>query len=328
MNTIISSTYNNSEFLEFIKNLNPKTGEYTLAHNPVIPKLLQRIFGYSPCYIRYVDDETGELIGFMNGVTFNGKFISMPHFSYGGVACKNSNIATEIEQNIKGHFEIRSFHHSSKYSSDKKVTAYLDLSGGEDSIFPLLKYNIRRQIRIATENNITVKRGKKELLDDFLKVYYQNMTRLGSPPQPRHFFSTLLDGWENGEATIFCSYYRNKPVGGCFLLSFGDIIENCWAGTLYEYNKIFVPYLVYSEIIKYSIREGYRIFSFGRSSKEGGTLGFKKHWKPEIIQLYFNYSSPLKENLKDNQSLRFLYRKTVPLWVNIWIGKLLTKYIY
>lgn len=328
MKQTTSITYNNQELTEYVSALDPLAHEYTLAHNPVIPVLLHDIFGYVPRYLKYTDERTGELLGFMNGVEFNGKFISVPHFSYGGAACKNPQTAIEIEQSISGDFEIRSFFRSSEYHSDKKVTAYLNLTGGEDSIFPHLKYNIRRQIRIASESGITIKQGGKELLDDFLKVYYRNMTRLGSPPQPKRFFAALLEGWENGEATIFCSYYQGKPVGGCFLLSFGGIIENCWAGTLYEYNKLFVPYLAYSEIIKYAIRRGYKIFSFGRSSKGEGTLGFKKHWKPEILPLYFNQSSPVKDGIKDRKALLSLYKKIVPLWLNIKIGSRITKYIY
>lgn len=328
MKEIISPLCDRDELLDFIAPLNPLTGEYTLAHNPAIPLILNKIFGYTPQYRKYVNESTGQLEGFMNGVVFKDKFISMPHFSYGGAACADAQKAAEMEQMVEGDFDIRSFHPSSAFFSDRKVTAYLDLTQGEADIFSKLKYNIRRQIRIAQENGILVKKGKNDLLDDFLAVYYKNMTRLGSPPQPRKFFETLLNEWDNGEAILFCSYYQGKPVGGCFLLSFGGIIENCWAGTLYEYNKLFVPYLAYSEIIKYSINKGYSVFSFGRSSKGEGTLGFKKHWKPQLVQLYFNQSVPVKAGLKDKKGLLALYKKTIPQWVNVKIGALITKYIY
>lgn len=328
MKEIISDTYSWDILDDFVSSLDPVAGEYTLAHNPSIPRILSGLFGYEPQYRKYVDDGTGRMAGFMNGVVIKGRFVSMPHFSYGGAACADPAVAMQIERSVSGEYEIRSFHQSSEYYSDKKVTAYLDLSGGHDSIFPGLKYNVRRQIRIASENGIEVKRGKSELLDDFLKVYRKNMTRLGSPPQPKRFFAALLDGWEHGEATIFCSYYKGKPVGGCFLLSFGGIIENCWAGTLYEYNKLFVPYLAYSEMIKYAIDSGYKVFSFGRSSKGEGTLGFKKHWKPEIKQLYFNQSGPVTGGLRDKKTLLSVYKKIMPQWANVLVGSAVTKYIY
>lgn len=323
----ISSQRCDSLILSFIQNLDPWLGEYTLAHNPIIPSILNEVFGYIPDYKIYKNDK-GEIIGFMNGVYVRGKYVSMPHFSYGGMASKHIDLIKNEESNFQTPFHVRSFHSSSSFYTDEKITAYLRLEGGEESIFPKLKYNIRRQIRIAEENNIIIKHGGRELLDDFLKVYRQNMMRLGSPPQPKMFFETLLGKWENGEAIIFCSYLNGKPVGGNFLLSFGSIIENCWAGTLYEYNKLFVPYLNYSEMIKYAISKGYKIFSFGRSSKNSGTLKFKSHWKPTILQLYYNQDKPINIDLRDMKSILWMYRKIIPEKLNTFIGGVISKYVY
>lgn len=325
--TTISSQRCDEQILSFIQDLNPWLGEYTLAHNPIIPNILNEVFGYTPDYKIYKNDK-GEIIGFMNGVYIGKKYVSMPHFSYGGIASKHPDLIEKEESNFQNSFLVRSFHHSSFYYTDEKITAYLNIEGGEEAIFPKLKYNIRRQIRIAAENNIQIKYGGKVLLDDFLKVYRQNMMRLGSPPQPKIFFETLLDKWENGEAVIFCSYLDNKPIGGNFLLSFGNIIENCWAGTLYEYNKLFVPYLNYSEMIKYAISKGYKIFSFGRSSKNSGTLKFKSHWKPNILQLYYNQDKPTSISLKNMKGPLYLYKKIIPERINTFIGEVISKYIY
>ena len=111
-------------------------------------------------------------------------------------------------------------------------------------------------------------------------------------------------------------------------MSFKGIVENCWAATLWEYNKIYTPYLLYSELLRYSIRNGNKIFSFGRSSFDSGTLSFKKHWKPEIIPLIFNFSETHKKGLKGNKSLTNLYGKYVPEVLNNLVGKVVTKYIY
>jgi len=328
---IIEKVYTNTlpqdEILTFCKGLNIVNCEYSISHNPIIPMILNKVFGYTPEYHIFYD-ETNNIIGYMPGVLVGNKFVSVPHFSYGGIASKDSSIIKEYECKIDRPYLIRSYNETSKYYDDNKVVAYLNIENGEESIFPQLKYNIRRQIRIATESGIVIKIGKEELLDDFLKVYRKNMFRLGSPPQPAKFFRALLTNWENGEATIVCSYLNDgTPVGGNFLLSFGDIIENCWAGTLYEYNKLFVPYLNYSEMIKYSINKGYKIFSFGRSSKDSGTLKFKKHWNPQIIQIYYNTSSNHKRKIKIN-TIHELYKKIIPEDVNTILGSVLTKYIY
>ncbi len=321
--------YNKEIILQFISSLDVTKYEYTIAHNPIIPHILNKVFGYNPKFVYYYNnDNCDELIGYMPGVIFNYKFISMPHFSYGGIATRNQDLLFNSSQINESKYEIRSFQKYSDYRYEDKVTSYLNLTIGKEEYFSSLKYNIRRQIRIASENNIIIKRGNKELLNDFLEVYEKNMTRLGSPSQPKIFFETVLNEWENGEAVIFCAYLGNKPISVCFMLSFGDIIENCWAGSLFEYNKLYVPYLIYSEMIKYSFSKGYKIFSFGRSTKDSGSLAFKKHWKPQVIQLYFNFDSPLKQGIKEKKYLINIYKKGTNRKINSLIGKYITKYVY
>lgn len=315
------------EILEYFKSLDVTKNEYSIAHNPIIPQILNKIFGYKPKYLCYYSDNS-DLIGYMPGVILKNKFISMPHFSYGGIATNSPNLLFNHSQIKESKFEIRSFQKYSDYRYEDKVTSYLNLTIGKEEYFSSLKYNIRRQIRIASENNIIIKRGNKELLNDFLEVYEKNMTRLGSPSQPKIFFETVLNEWENGEAVIFCAYLGNKPISVSFMLSFGDIIENCWAGSLFEYNKLYVPYLIYSEMIKYSFSKGYKIFSFGRSTKDSGSLAFKKHWKPQVIQLYFNFNCPVKQSIKEKKFLIDIYKKVTNRKINSLIGKYITKYVY
>lgn len=321
--------YNKEIILQFINSLDVTQNEYTIAHNPIIPHILNKVFNYKPKYIFYYNnDSRDKLIGYMPGVMFNNKFISMPHFSYGGIATSCQELLFSPSQIKETNFEIRSFEKYSDYRYENKVTSYLDITVGEKEYFSSLKYNVRRQIRISEENGINIKKGKLELLDDFLQVYAKNMTRLGSPPPPKIFFQTILEEWNYGEAIIFCAYYKNKPISVSFMLSFGDIIENCWAGSLFEYNKLFVPYLIYSEMIKYSISKGYKIFSFGRSTKDSGSLAFKKHWKSNIIQLYFNCDSPVKQSIKEKKFLIDIYKKVTNQKINTFIGKYITKYVY
>lgn len=120
MKEIISDTYSWDILDDFISSLDPVAGEYTLAHNPSIPRILSGLFGYEPQYRKYVDDGTGRMAGFMNGVVIKGRFVSMPHFSYGGAACADPAVAMQIERSVSGEYEIRSFHQSSEYYSDKR----------------------------------------------------------------------------------------------------------------------------------------------------------------------------------------------------------------
>lgn len=320
----LSESIDINSCLAIIRKLNPLKGEYTIAHNPELPIILNKIFGYKPCYINILSGNG--LTGFVQGCMIGGKFVSTPHFSYGGVVGLESMPLDYCE--LLKKYEIRSLKIESRFYDALKVTAYLHLEKDCNLYFKSLKYNVRRQIRIAQENGVYIKRGKLELLDDFFIVYCKNMNYLGFPPQPKYFFRVFLENWTLGDVDIFVAYKNDAPIGCSFLLAFEGIVENCWASTLREYNGIFTPYLMYWELIKYSIEKGNKIFSFGRSSNDSGTLAFKKHWKPDIITVYYNYSSSRSGGIKNSNKLKLIYKKVVPVKLGRMIGCLFTKYLY
>lgn len=326
--SVVSKDIDLSQYLALVDELDPCKMEYTIAHNPEIPFILNKTFGYEPKFVSYYKDS--QLVATVPGCKFKGRFISVPHFSYGGVL-KKRNVDLNFEEgirNVSNKYEIRSFNKISDHFTDDKVTAYLILKDNEEDQHASFKYNIRRQIRVAKEKGVQIKMGKLDLLNDFYKVYCTNMSRLGSPPQPKKFFRNIIEGWTLGDAQIFCAYLDGKPIGGSFILSFRGVVENCWAATLWEYNKIYTPYLLYWELLRFSIQGGNKIFSFGRSSLNSGTLKFKNHWKPEIHPLYFCYSEHQNRKLAKNKFLVNICEKYIPEKVSTLAGKVLTKYFY
>lgn len=49
---------------------------------------------------------------------------------------------------------------------------------------------------------------------------------------------------------------------------------------------------LYWNILKSAIESKHKYFDFGRSSKDAGTLRFKKQWGAEEEQLYWHYTFP------------------------------------
>ena len=126
---------------------------------------------------------------------------------------------------------------------------------------------------------------------------------------------------------IFCAYHNDKPVASSFALSYLNVLESCWAGSLHEYNKYFTMYLLYWEMIQKSIENKYRFFSFGRSSPESGSLRFKSQWKPQTMELYRNQLYLNKGSIKDLKFINNILRSS-PIFINNLLGKIFTKHIY
>ena len=47
--------------------------------------------------------------------------------------------------------------------------------------------------------------------------------------------------------------------------------------------------LLYWEVIKYTIQQGFSHFDFGRSTIDSGTYRFKQQWGAQMKQLYWHY---------------------------------------
>lgn len=311
---------------DFIIDENLKGIEYSIGNNIEIPLILENIFKYKKSYLFFYNNDVLEALFF--GSIINNKFVSHPHLSYGGILIsekfklENYKISKLFDQ-----IEIRSFEKITKLNSKDKVCSILKLDSEPLKQLSSFKYNIRRQIRVSSEKGVVIKSGNLNLLEDFYNVYSKSMHKLGSPPQPKYFFKKFLENWVNGEAMIFCAYYNEKPVASSFALSYSNVLESCWAGSLNEYNKYFTMYLLYWEMIKKSIEKKYRFFSFGRSSPESGSLRFKNHWKPQTMELYRNQLYFNKGSIKDLKFINNILRSS-PIFINNLLGKIFTKYIY
>ena len=72
--------------------------------------------------------------------------------------------------------------------------------------------------------------------------------------------------------------------------------------------------LLYWEVLRYAIQQGYQHFDFGRSTVDSGTYRFKKQWGAKAKQLYWHYwladGQPLPKLSPDNPK----YRLAIAVW--------------
>jgi hypothetical protein len=80
-------------------------------------------------------------------------------------------------------------------------------------------------------------------------------------------------------------------------------------------------------MIKFSIEQNKKKFSFGRSTKDSSLLNFKRQWKPIEKQLFFSYSEEQKVSLKKMTFLTKLW-KLLPLRVANFIGPNIAEKLY
>jgi hypothetical protein len=328
-----------------------------LSFNPSLLDFYGNYFGWKPYYFLIYDGE--RLTGIFPLVDTGRKFVSLPHFSYGGMiwADKQQLNTPEVIQTLVRlvreekpetgflKFQINaqnSLKEAANLSSEKifirslwdfegavksnKVSSLLQLPGSNAELLKMLSSGLRRKLRKTMENGLETKQGGLELLDDFYGLYARNMHRLGSPVYSKSFFKSLFENYKDGEIRIFLIRLNDQTVGAAFLMSYFGFFENTWFSTDKSHQKLFISDLLHWEMIQYAIANKAAVYSMGRSTQDGNVHRYKKHW-PLVDKPLFHFDTDNGLQLKNQTWLAGLWKIT-PYSLTLRLGPGLVKHIY
>ena len=156
------------------------------------------------------------------------------------------------------------------------------------------------------------------------------MRDLGTPVYPRSFFAKILRTLPE-TAGIVLVRLRGEPAAAGFLIGSGARIEVPWASSLRKFNSTSVNMLLYWEMLKVGIEQGYDLFDFGRCTENSGSHRFKKQWGAVQEQLYWHYwvregaDMPNLSPQNPKYGLAIWAWQHLPLFVANWIGPRIVK---
>jgi FemAB-related protein (PEP-CTERM system-associated) len=168
-----------------------------------------------------------------------------------------------------------------------KVRMVLSLPDSSETLWSSLKSKVRSQVRKAKKNELDFVWGDESALDDFYRVFGQNMRDLGSPVHSQRLFAEVLRHFGD-DARLALVRLDGQTVAGAFLLGVGSK-KVCvpWASSLREYNRLATNMLLYWRMLEHAADQGYERFDFGRSSEGEGTYRFKKQWGSKPAPLHW-----------------------------------------
>jgi len=289
--------------------------------------LIQEVFGHRCEYYMALSQED-EVLGVLPVVRLKSRLfgdfkVSMPYFNYGGAVAKNDDIEALLmdsvirtsENTSVQHVEFRDTKPRNNLTTVRtdKVAMLLTLPESEEILWKDLGPKRRAQIKRPLREGVEVRHGGSELLNDFYRVFANNMRDLGTPVYSKHFFSAILRYFPS-YTHIIVVYHRGNPVGCAFLLGFRGRLEIPWASTLREVNTMGINMFMYWEVLKYAIQQGYKTFDFGRSSVDSGTYRFKKQWGAEPQQLYWHYWLNQGQSIPGLTPSNPKYKLAIKLW--------------
>lgn len=252
--------------------------------------VIEEVFGHETYYFYAIDD--GLVKGILplvrlNSLVFGNFMVSLPYFNYAGVLAETEVIenllfseAAALATKLKAKHVL--YRQQKELSVDyscnlDKVSLSLELPETVEDLSKGFKAKLRSQIKRPLREGIKIHIGGEELLSDFYHVFSINMRDLGTPVYSRKFFSEMFRVFPD-KCHLVVAKIGEVAVGASFLIGYKDSMEVPWASTLRQYNSIGANMFLYSEMLKFSIEQGYKSFDFGRSSVDSGTLRFKKQW--------------------------------------------------
>lgn len=342
-NTVVSEVYEltseNEQWDEFVRNLDGAS----IYHLSAWRELISSCFGHQTIYL-YAINSLNQFIGVLPLVRLKSRLfgdflVSVPYFNYGGALAVNAEVESVLMNKAAGiandlgvdHVEFRDDISRPDWPArTDKVAMVLPLPPTEIQFFDSLASKLRSQVNKARKQNLLVRFGGIDLLEDFYRVYSKNMRDLGTPVYSQSFFAKILTDFEQ-ESTLIVLQHDGRPVSAGFLLASNETLEIPWASTLREANKLNANMLMYAEILCFAIKNQYRYFDFGRSSKDSGTYQFKKQWGALEKQMHWHYflkpGEPLPMLNPNNPKFSLLIQiwRKLPVFVTNLIGPAIVK---
>jgi FemAB-related protein (PEP-CTERM system-associated) len=229
---------------------------------------------------------------------FGRSLVSMPFMDYGGV-CANG--ATAVERSLVEEVTRLAARLDAKLvlrylrdpglelpCSHEKLTMWLELGTGEESLWKRLPSERRNRIRKAQKSGLKASVPGPEGLDAFYEVFARNMRDLGSPVHSRGFFESVLRHLPDSTQLLVVRD-GERPVGAGLMLLHQGMISIPWVSSLRPAFRKCPNQLLYWEAMRFGIAHGFHTLDLGRSSRDSGTFEAKRQWGARPVQLYWHY---------------------------------------
>ncbi len=176
---------------------------------------------------------------------------------------------------------------------------------------------------------------KKELRADYIELRQTSLVPGGwptkshkvimllpLPPDPDTLWQSfktkhaILDKFpENSHIVVVRN--GNQSIAAGFLISHRNKMEVPWASSLRRFNHLSPNMLLYWNMLKYSITQGFQTFDFGRSTRDSGTFSFKEQWGAIPHETFWVYPGKDASQLPDHSPQNPRYKWATRVWTRL-----------
>jgi FemAB-related protein (PEP-CTERM system-associated) len=302
------------------------SGYHTLAWRGVIRK----VFGHRTYYLMARDEEgvvQGVLPLVLTKSPMFGCFLtSMAFFNYGGVLADRTDVrhallaaAAETARDVgAAYVELRQ---AESIETDwpvrsRKVSMRLVLPTEYEALLKAYPSKLRSQIRRAQKEGMDVLVGGEELLNDYYRVFARCMRDLGTPVYGKGFFQSIIEAFPK-EVRLCVVSLKGVPLASGLLYGFRSTLEIPWAASDKRFSRLAPNMLLYSAVLEFACREGFKEFDFGRSSVDSGTYRFKQQWGAHPRQLHWYYWLARGQSIPELNPDNPKFKAAISVWQHL-----------
>lgn len=308
-------------------------------------RVFENTFGWKTFYV-VAEDDSG-VRGLLPLVRqedylFRKSLCSLPHVREAGIVAENSEIEQLLlegakqlaRQNGVDRIELRHRldHDLNMPARTDKVVFVLPIDKDQEQMWRSLDGKTRNLVRKSMTYGLTTEFNGSDSLDEFYRIFCQNMRDLGSPVYSKAFFREIILAFP--EDTHICIVRQgSNTVAAAFLYGFRDTIEAAWACSLEKHVSLKSNMFLYWNLITFAAERGFRLLDFGRCSVGTGSYRFKAQWTSQQIPLRWFFWSQSGNEVPHNDRSSTKTRAAVWMWQRLpvpltrSVGPTLIKYI-
>lgn len=241
-------------------------------------------------------ERSAEIAGVLPLIDFRmpfgrGKLVSLPFCDVGGALAEDSEVsellidaAARVARKIKSRFVELRFGWSGGADTAladqqaAKVRMVVNLPADAEELLAGFKAKLRSQIKKPLRDGLTACIGGSELLDDFYKIFCENMRDLGSPVHSKRWIESIVAAYGDRARLGLVRAPDGSPAAGGIVLLQRSTVSIPWASALRRYHNFNPNMLLYWTFLAFAADNGFARFDFGRSTPGEGTFKFKEQW--------------------------------------------------
>jgi CelD/BcsL family acetyltransferase involved in cellulose biosynthesis len=278
----------------------------TFFHTASWARVLRDVYGYKPLYLTIT--QNGGLAGLMpvmeiKSLLTGKRGVSLPFTDMCEPVAKDEETFAALFKEAAAvgrrsgwkHLELRGGRSYLPHepASVEYLVHTLELNADASKVDAKLKPTIRRNIRKAQKEGVTVKLERsQEAMDSYYRLHCVARRRHGLPPQPWSFFRKIYDHIvAAGKGFVALAEYQNQWIAGAVYVLFRDQAIYKYGASDRNSQHLRPNDIVMWEAIRWCCHNAVRTFNFGRTELENeGLLQFKRGWRGVENKLtYYRY---------------------------------------